>query len=513
MTTPEMSQNRNITCTKISSTLQVVSACVVALLLALLMTSCGEPSALEKKMREAVENPSMRNEQTFNELTAIILSDTEKYKEYITESGEVDVLKLEQAIERMGKRKDPNFSWKLTEYGGVVKGPLQLRLMLERSGSMTGYDARTGSGDFKRAVSELLTRFPESEKNLFIVNDTVYPYTGTLDSFVQDKDIFASTAGIGNPAYTDFGAIFTYSLTDNVPERITVLITDMIYSPEDTEGVSLAKIFNEEQTLANTLFNAHKDKSVIVVKLSGDFHGTYYPYGQPSGVKYDGARPYYMIITGSAAAMQKLRSAPEYSSFVDFKSLPGYQADYFFNRNTLPVSYYTVMPKGKGCKGSYSLDGEDGANGIHGLKDVTPDRGSDTYTFRVAADLSQIPATAQYLLDKSNYTVKGSSLDKVEIITPEMIDPRTKRYMERATHLFTFTGTGKGGADVCEISLKNHLPDWISKSSASSDTNLRDPNFPVTTLGFGNFMRGIYNAYYGTGQVPDFTSFSIKITR
>jgi len=487
----------------------------VVLLCALvsLAWGCSKDNALEKKMLEAIENPSLRNEQTFNEMTAIIMANQNDYGEYMRPDGHVDIDRLQATLDRMGTRHDPNFKWDLKAYGGVVDGPLRLRLMLERSGSMTGYDSRRGSGDFKRALGDLLTRFPNDGKEIFIVNDGVYPYSGTLDSFVQDKDIFASTAKTGDPSYTDFAAIFNFALTDSVPERVTVLVTDMIYSPRDTEGVSAAKIFNEEGTLAAGLFSAHKDKSVIVVKLSTDFHGTYYPYSRPAGVAYDGQRPYYMIITGSASAMQKLRTAPEYASFTDFATLPGYEEDYFFNRGSLPIAYYSVMPRGKGCRGSYSLDGERGTGGIHAVKDAKPER-DGTMDVRVAVDLSQVPADASYLKDMANYKVDGPGvvIKDIEEVAPEMIDARNKRYLDKATHLFTLQCNGKNLPDKCEVHLLNRMPAWIKASSSASDLNTSAASFGHTTFGLQEFMQGVYNAYYGTATVPDFTSFIINFS-
>lgn len=444
-------------------------------------------------------------------MIAIILANPDEYGNYLRPDGEIDIDKLQEAVDRMGKRHDPHFKWDLKAYGGVVKGPLQLRLMLERSGSMTGYDSRSGNGDFKRAMGDLLTRFPNDSKEIFIVNDGVYPYTGSFDSFVQDKDIFASTANTGNPAYTDFAAIFNFALTDSVPERVTVLVTDMIYSPRDTEGVSAAKIFNEESTLASSLFSAHKDKSVIIVKLNADFQGTYYPYSRPGGVFYKGQRPYYMIITGSAAAMQKLRTAPEYESFTDFASLPGYEADYFFNRGALPISYYSVMPRGKGCRGSYTLDGEEGGGRSHAIKDPKPER-DGALDVRVAVNLSQVPADPKYLCDVANYKIDGDgiSIKSIEVVGSDMIDARSKRYLAEATHLFTLQCNGKNLPEKCEVHLLNRMPEWIKKSSSSSDLNTGISSFSKTTFGLLEFMQGVYAAYYGTAVTPDFTSFIIN---
>lgn len=487
---------------------------VVCILLCVL-TACGHSDALEQKMSEAVNDPSMRNEQTFNEMTDIILSSPQEYERYLTAEGQVDVKKLEEAVARMGKRKDPGFVWDMSLYGGVLRGPLRLRIMLERSGSMEGYDARTGSGDFKRAVNELIGRFPNGKETgeIFIVNDGVYPYQGSFDTFVQDKDIYATTAGTGNAAYTDFARIFTYSLTDSVPERVTVLITDMIYSPKDTEGVSAQKIFNEEASLAMSLFTTHKDKSIAIVKLNSDFRGKYYPLSRPAGFNYSGQRPYYMIVTGSAAAMQKLRGAEEYASFADFSTLPGYEADYFFNRTPLPISYYSLLPKGKGLTGNYALSGEGAQGGSHVLKDIKPDPSSESFTFRVCVDLSQVPAPDSYIEDPGNYEIASDGtvgIEKIETVTADMTDARNKRYLSRATHLFTLRAGSKNMPEKCEIKLLNRMPDWIGASSAHTDASPSVKDFSVTTFGLEPFMKGIYSAYYGTAKIPVFTSFTIQ---
>lgn len=494
------------------------SAWIVVSLLCCILVACGHTDALEQKIREAVEDPSMRNERTFNEMTSIILSSPDEYKQYITPDGQVDIKKLEAAVVSAGKRKDSDFVWDMSAYGGVLRQPLRLRVMLERSGSMDGYDSRTGSGDFKRAINELISRFPNGKESgeILIVNDDVYPYTGSFETFVQDKDIYATTAGTGNPSVTDFARIFNYSLTDSVPERITVLITDMIYSPGGTENVSTQKIFNEEASLAMSLFTTHKDKSLLIVKLHSDFKGKYYPYSRPAGFNYSGQRPYYMIITGSPSAMQKLRSAEEYASFVDFSTLPGYEAHYFFNRSPLPIAYYSLLPKSKGMSGTYRPAGEDVRKGSHILEDIAFDNNSGTIKFRVCADLSQVPASDSYIEDTRNYEINGDgmlAIEQVETIRPHMIDARNKRYLSKATHLFTIRIEGNSVPEKSEIRLLNHMPEWIAASSSNVDASPSGKNFSTTTFGLEPFLKGIYSAYYGTSRTPVFTSFSIQFRK
>lgn len=505
--------------------LRLLGSALLVFLVALMCACSSGGGTLEEKIREIADSPELQNEQGLDELTAIILADPETYKTYIKPDGTVDLARLQQAVDRIGKNVSPSFAWDLTLYGGVPVKDLRLNLFVERSGSMTGYDARSTSGDFKRTLNELVTRFPHSGGagggHIFVVNDAVYPYSGTFEQFVQEKDIFAATKNIGDASFTDFGKIFEYVLRDTVAENISVLVTDLIYSPKGTEGLTPAKIFNEEQSLATTLFQKHGDKSVMVVRLSSDFDGLYYPYDSPqSGKKYTGQRPYYLVITGSAAAMHKLRHDSRYASFVDFATLPGYRSHYIFSRGTQPTGRYTLLPRSRGTSGSYTIvprsgssGSGDGAPGVHALKDLKA--GSDGMTgFRIAADLSSIAADSNYLLDPANYRLSGGGvarLKKVEKVTPEMTDARNRRYLEGATHLFTVEVDPSNAGKRLDISLADNIPVWFREASATSDISFGG-NFATTTFGLSSILEGIYRAYHGTADTPALFSLSIAIS-
>lgn len=484
-----------------------------------LLCSCSSGAdPVQALISKAAADPEARNENTFNELTALILASPDKYRNFFASDGTLDLDKLQAAISKAAERAGTKGDWDITSYGGALKGDLRLRLMLERSGSMTGYDARSGSGDFKRAVSELVTRFPHAGTgagSILIVNDDLYPYPGTFESFVQDKDIFSSTASIGNPAYTDFAGIFTKSLTDTVPEQVTVLVSDLIYSPKNTEGTGAEKIFNEESALASSLFKSHLDKSMIIVRLSSDFKGTYYPFGSNVAFSYSGRRPYYMIITGSAAALSRLRSSEKYASFIDFRSLPGFEAEYFFNRRPIPLTWWSVMPRKNSSEGAYTLAGGSAEQGSHALKDATPAQ-DGMLTFTVAADLSDIPADPAYLIDPANYEIDSDAparILSIKAVAPSMADARNKRYLKHATHLFTISVNGRVLPESLTVKLLNRLPSWIKEGSSVSDTNPHSLSFSKTTFGLLPFMQGVYNAYYGTAEVPAFTSFTVKFEK
>lgn len=490
-----------------------------AALIWLLITACGS-NPLQEAIAEIAQHPEMQNEEGFNRLAEIVMSDRDAYAIYIDADGNLDISRLQETVSRLGRSRNQNFSWDITQYGGAATGDLNLRLMLERSGSMTGYDSRSGSGRFKRVLNELLNRFPQSGSDatkadhIMIVNDAVYPFQGSMADFLQDKDIFATTAGIGDPSYTDFRRIFEYVLNDSVPERITVLVTDMIYSPLGTETVSAEKIFNESGSLASNLYKNHSDKSLLIVKLNADFNGNYYPFNSPSdGEKYTGKRPYYLLISGSAAAMSKLRSDDRYTSFTDFSSLPGYEAKYFFNRTMLPVKYYTVLPRGKENRGQFTTKGGNRDQGSRAIDNLRPDN-TGIYSFDIAANLSGIPAADDYLDDIHNYDIitDGSArITKVQRIDNSMINARNSRYLKPATHIITITGDGKNPGTRLDVRLLNRLPEWISASNSLDDTQVGTPRFSSTTFGLLPFLQGIYNAYYGTSELPVTTSMTIDI--
>lgn len=491
---------------------------MLTLMAAMILCACSDKEqTLDGIIRKIAENPELQSEQGLDMLASTILESPEAYKAYLLPTGSIDMAKLNKAVERIGKRTNPEFKWDITAYGGVPHKDLRLNLYLERSGSMTGYDARSTSGDFKRTLNELITRFPRVNGvpgSIAIVNDAVYPYKGSFEEFVQQKDIFAATSSLGDPSFTDFANIFEYVLRDTVAENINVLVTDLIYSPRDTQGVTPAKIFNEEESLATSIFQKHADKSVMVVQLISDFDGLYYPYHSPqSGVKYKGKRPYYVVITGSAAAIYKLLHDKRYSSFTDFATLPGYQGDYIFSRNPLTPAYYSLLPRGKGMKGSYSLGGAKGETGSHTLKDI---KGDDTNkaTFRLAANLNNIPAASDYILNPKNYRLDGASgaaIVNIEPITEAMIDARTRRFLDPATHLFTIEIDTRHLSPQLEISLLNTLPEWISRSACADDSKINAASFPTSTFGVDRLLGGIYHAYHSPSSTPQLFTLRVAI--
>ncbi|MBQ2164862.1 MAG: hypothetical protein II445_10200 [Muribaculaceae bacterium] len=210
-------------------------AIVVTVATCLTLVACGG-GGLEKAIKRALIEGDT-TQARYDSICSIIKSNPESYGEFLTKAGEINVDALSKFINEVGSNLRPPMSWNIKGYG--VK-ELTLTVYFERSGSMIPYDTPGGGGQLKKAVNDLINFFPSKEgTKINIVNDNIYPYSGTVDSFLQDRNIYQSTSGTGNASYTDFKLIFEKIIQAQKPGNVSVLVTDLIYSPQNTADVSV----------------------------------------------------------------------------------------------------------------------------------------------------------------------------------------------------------------------------------------------------------------------------------
>lgn len=216
-----------------------------------------------------------------------------------------------------------------------VHHPLELKLYMERSGSMVSFDAEKSSGEFKGIVSTLLNRFPsiesEDSTSVYIVNDNIYPYKGSVRDFLAQRDFFTATKGIGDSSFTDFDKIFSMILSDISKYQVSALVSDLIYSAKGQENVSSSKLLNEAYALTHNTFKDKTNISVIVLKFEAGYSGPYYPYDSPSkGVIYNGDRPFYVMLFLSKESLWELYDTSEYAAFTKFSTLKNFEEMFCF---------------------------------------------------------------------------------------------------------------------------------------------------------------------------------------
>lgn len=461
-----------------------LAAVAVMAVVCLTLVACGG-GGLEKAIKRALIEGDT-TQARYDSICSIIKGDPRSYGDFLSETGEINVDALSSYINEVGSKLRPPMSWNIKGYGAKE---LTLTIYFERSGSMTPYDTPGGGGQLKKAVNDLINFFPSKQgTKINIVNDNIYPYSGTVDSFLQDRNIYQSTSGTGNASYTDFKLIFEKIIQAQQPGNVSVLVTDLIYSPQNTADVSVEKILNEENSVATAIFKTYKGKSIIVNQLMGDYNGQYYPYnGAP--FTYNGRRPFYIIVVADASTIDRMAAD---DNFAKFLHPSGVSNTYRFNQAQSNVNF-KIVPDWKDNVGRFRPDHGNAARLTH----CEGDRETGVLCFTLAACLKTLGKDDAFLTNTANYAVRSQCGFEIAIrpITPSDITNNNRAYLDGMTHLITARGKFNKSQDQLSITLGNQFPQWINEASTTSDTNPSDPTFATTTFGLNRFLQGIYDAF------------------
>ncbi|PQA60558.1 hypothetical protein [Siphonobacter curvatus] len=388
---------------------------------------------------------------------------------------------------------------------------LKAKLYLEASGSMFPYDAAGSTGEFDEALQKLLTEF-ETQKSgsteLFVVNDNVYPMGVSFQQLVEQPNIFTLTEGKGDSKHTDFSLIFKTILSDLKEGEVGVLFSDLIYSTESTTAQSATKILADVETLMQTTFAPQtKGKSLLLLKLNGQFKGTYYPHNG-GGKPYSGSRPYYIALMATNATMKALLADPKFESLSRFSELPGFDSFHYFTSATDNLPFYTVLLKDAEQAGQFEQsrqERKERSNIVHTLENIKADRKTQGLTIALGVDLGGFYLPESYKTDPKSYEIESDEDFKIQKIVAE-------NGPEGYTHKFLLSTPEPQGGGKREITIRlkrKFPPRWITQTHTQDDSNPNAEAFAETTFGLLNFTRGIEKAY--NPQNAD-TYFAISLT-
>lgn len=383
------------------------------------------------------------------------------------------------------------------DFSGMAVEPLKVNFYLERSGSMIAYDSPAGDGSFKAAIVQMLNNLPgnNADHKIYVVNSSINAYPKGVDQFVKDSNIFEATKGIGDPSFTDFGAIFDKILNSTKDDELSILVTDMIYSTKDMTGVNPKKVFAEAQGMTNSVFKSEvKKKSMLIVKMTGSYNGLYYPYNSPSkGVPYNGKRPYYIVIVGNNENIARLTQDENYEAFAQLSRLRGYENMYLFETDDVYEPYYSLLLSHPQIRGRFQPERGQGTQ-VTKLEGLKTDRNSGDIRLVLAVDLSKMLIADEYLTDVSNYVVDADDAVTIKEIRPinkSDVTPAERKYAQSATHLFVLSVKEPKHEQKVRIKLLNRMPRWIASSSNDNDARVD----ATTTFGLKYLLQGIYDSY------------------
>ncbi|MBR5102834.1 MAG: hypothetical protein IK092_06885, partial [Muribaculaceae bacterium] len=172
---------------KLNYGLLIVAMSLLASVLSL--SSCSGRGGIEGEIKEAFLSGDT-TQARFDKIAEMIKADAERYGQYLTAEGDINVEALAKVADEVGAKLRPPMTWNLRAYGAAS---LRLSVYFERSGSMVPFDSRGGGGQLKRTVNDMINFFPGEDVgnvSINIVNDSIYPYSGTIDEFLQDRDVY-----------------------------------------------------------------------------------------------------------------------------------------------------------------------------------------------------------------------------------------------------------------------------------------------------------------------------------
>ena len=433
------------------------------LALTLTVASCGNGPRKEfnKLLLELADADQTIDGNDWQKIAYFLDRNKAHFKEFY-DHGQIDVDDVEDYISDFFEHRRPS---KHIAFQGIGAKQPTFHIYVERSGSMAPYDSKDGDGSFRAAIMAL-------QNNL--------PGTATIDS-------------VGEKGYTNFQQIFDQILNRTNEDQVSILVTDLIYSVKDMQGVNPQRVFSEIEGMTNAVFKSEvKNKSMLVVRMMGSYNGPYYSYDN-SVKPFAGRRPYYIIIVASNTNMVRLTHDATLRTFADMERMRGYDNMCLMTANDIYKPYYSLLLSNRDVRGRFRPErGQD--TQIRSLTGVEPDRNSGDIQLALAVDLSHLLIDQRYLTDVSNYEVKADDdvrIKEIRKIEKADMTPAEKKYLCTATHIFVLQAASIGHGQEVEIKLLNRMPQWIGAASTDNDLT-PDAN---TTFGLKYLLGGIYDSY------------------
>lgn len=367
----------------------------------------------------------------------------------------------------------------------------RFNVFVESSASMDGYVK--GNTNFKttlhRLIGQVVADVLKDDRSISLnyINTQIKKQRVTPKQFTQDLSPTSFRNAGGSRANSDIIEIISNVVKSTKSGEFSMFVSDCVYSPESSNDID--KALKKQQTdMLNILKNKVKtdnDFGVVVYRLTSDFHGYYYNKTDAE-IMVNGVRPYFVWFFGNKSI---LADVCESISEIMKEEKANFVAG---------ISGYNYMP--------YRTIASD--HSYHYLSAKSKDNSLFTFSFR--ADLSRLPFSKDYLLDKRNY-VMGK--DKYFIKKIEAIDPSDLKN-KGCNYKYTICIKGRKNSMITpttvEISIKSMLsevPQWVK---SFDDPNGNDYNSgydakKIRTFGLRSLIEGIADfykeSYYATFRI------------
>lgn len=408
------------------------------------------------------------------------------------------------------KKHKKYFSYIKCEPDKTENTNILANLFIETSFSMVGYD-NSKLYEFKETITSLLGGF--DDKTIYVVNDKVYDSKINYDTLIRNNNIFSRISSIGNQKYTDFRLIFSSILDKTADDQVSILFSDLIISPNQSEKTNLGMISDSEAMIRDVFRQKSNDFSIVILKFDAKFDGKYSTYNNAQGFPYSGKRPFYATLIAKNNTMKTLLQNERFSKFSNWSNYERFRGMQFFTKINEPKipQYYSVDVKSEKI-GEYRKDNNHMKDAyIHYLSGVRTKDNVLEIPININFSDFYVPDTS--LTNPKNYIIKinGKIADDFKVKEVRKIDNEPgfthKLIIKFLNEKFNYDDGVR--IDVTS-NRSNSISQWVTTTNTNDDSDIKNKDFPTKTFGIQAFMDGLNEAYKSPNQALYTFSLNLK---
>lgn len=359
-----------------------------------------------------------------------------------------------------------------------------VNIYIDNTGSMFGYISH--GNEFEWAISNLLTSinlsgFSTDENiHLFYINSEIFPYKGSVSSFINGVTIHNAKTYKGDLGKTCMSNFFSKVLEQTGKDTVSIIISDFIISPG--KGSDAAQVLASEKNaisgVVKSKLNKQKDLAMAMYRLESNFKGKFFDcLDTPKSI--NSKRPYYMWVIASRSYISNFKKKVPSKTIDNGNGRSAVTHSYvFFNANANVAPKMVVMSPSSGSI-------KEGAKGISKAK-----LGDDgKFRFTVALDLSKYSLLGKYLTEPSSYAISNSQYKILKVVKATGYGTTHKIFIETAT---------SPSPCLLTLSLKNKVPTWVTNFNVEPNDcdKIFDEENSDKTFGIKTITDAVFNAFY-----------------
>lgn len=370
-----------------------------------------------------------------------------------------------------------------------------IKVYVENSGSMYGYVK--GTTDFENAVYSYLSdiqladlgeKIDNTTKNVMelnYINSLILKQQPDVREFIRNLEPTSFQMQGGNMGASDIPDILKRILGQTNERDIAIFISDCIFSPGNkyqnndnadeylvASGIGIKNHFFEK-------INECEDFSVVVLRLTSQFSGTYYnKFDQKTTINAN--RPYYIWLMGNRPYLKKIIDE------VDVAKIKGSGVhNIYMASKPIKSLPYGILPMQS--IGKFRVDPSNPKTTILNAKPENAG-GHKKFQLAIGVDFSKILLPDEYLMNPDNYSVSNKAYS-IEIV-------KNRNTQSTYSHIIKLNLIepiiSKGAV---KISLKNSLPTWVEEYTDEVGLDINAEGAMEKTYGLKYLIGGVYDAY------------------